>query len=657
MKLPLYNWVKNISISRKLYFTVGIMALLIAVELFTLWFSIGTLSSVRAFVGGEGLWSKGQKDAIYSLERFGRSKNQKDYNDFLIAMAVSQGDHKARIELIKPNPDLKIVRQGFLEGRNHPDDIDGMIKLFRRFHEISYISRAIEIWTKADAISAQLTTVGEKLQVEIMIGGNKTDNILKEIEPINPKLTILEDDFSYTLGEGSRWLEGLILKILLSIALTVEVSGLVLTVLVSRGIAKGIDSIISTSKSVAEGDFSNKATIFSKDEIGQLAVSFNNMVDELQKEITALHRTKENLRKQQELYETLVNTQSAIGEGVSITEGMKFIYMNDALCELYGYTREELRALPSMMDIIVPEETDRLIARMRERLSEKNLSGENTTRVIKKDGTIIDIEYAARVIETVGRTQIVSIIRDITQQKKAANMLEENSEKLIKSNKELEQFAYAVSHDLREPLRTINSYVQLLESRYKDKLDKDAKELMQFAVDGTARMDILIHDLLIYCRISSSKQELTLVDCSAIVESVILNLNDTIKKNKAKIHVDLLPKIMSNDFQMTQLFQNLIINGIKFHGSSHPEIQITSKKQNQEWLFSIKDNGIGIDKKYAEKIFIIFQRLHAKNDYEGTGIGLAICKKVVELHGGKIWFNSDIQKGTTFYFTLKNMQT
>lgn len=522
MKNRFYTWLKDIPISRKLYLVVGVMALLIAVELFTLWFAITTLSSIRAFVGGEGLWSKAQKNAIYSLERFGRTRDQKDFTDFLSFMKVPQGDHKARVELRKPNPDLVIVRQGFLEGRNHPDDIDGMIKLIKRFHNISYINDAIVIWTTADAKSDQLMPIAERLQVEIMLGHNKTDGILKEIEPINEELTVLEDQFSYTLGKGSRWLESLILKILLSVALTVEVSGLALSVMLSRGIVKGIGSIVSTSETVANGNFLEKAKVYSKDEIGQLAVSFNNMIDQLQKKTNERLQAEDNLRK---------------------------------------------------------------------------------------------------------------------------------------SNKELEQFAYVVSHDLREPLRTVTSYVQLLQARLTNRSDKEEQEFMNFAVDGASRMDQLINDLLIYSRINPSQKEFTSVDCSAIVATALASLDESIRKNKAEITVQPLPSVKSNEFQMTQLFQNLINNAIKFHGPERPKVDISVEKHKNGWLFSIQDNGIGIDKKYAEKIFIIFQRLHAMNTYEGTGIGLAICKKIVENHGGKIWFESEVGKGTAFYFTLNNMRT
>ena len=260
MEAPKLQWFKNISITRKLYFAVGVMALLIAIELATLLFSISTLSSVRALVGAEGLWSKAQKDAIYHLRKYARSGKEQDYTDFSYFMRVPIGDRKTRTEMGKADPDIEIMRKGFIEGRNHPDDVDGMIQLFRRFHSISYIDKAIQIWAEADSIIAQMQITAEKIHTDISqsgINSKHTEEYLNQINEINSQLTSLEDDFSFTLGEGSRWLENMILKILLLIALTVEISGLWLSISISRNISKGINEIIRVSKDVASGNFSS----------------------------------------------------------------------------------------------------------------------------------------------------------------------------------------------------------------------------------------------------------------------------------------------------------------------------------------------------------------------------------------------------------------
>ena len=295
----LVKWLNNISITRKLYFTVGIMATLIAIELVTLIFAVNTLSAVRACVGAEGLWSKAQKNAVYSLQRYGRTHDEADYRKFLEFLKVPLGDRTARIEMQKENTDLKVARQGFLEGRLHPDDIDGAISLFSRFKNNSYIGDAIGVWTKADTLIAELVVVGREVHEEVAKGAPSQDRInqiLLEVGPANDGLTQLEDEFSATLEEGSRFLAGLILKILLGIVLTVEICGLTLTILISRGIVKGLKGIIVSAEKVAAGDMKSRAKVFSNDEIGILANSFNDMTAKLEQNIIALRESEEQLK-------------------------------------------------------------------------------------------------------------------------------------------------------------------------------------------------------------------------------------------------------------------------------------------------------------------------------------------------------------------------
>lgn len=535
MKKQAKKWFRNISIRRKLFFVVGIMALLIIVELFTLWFAVRILSSVRAYVGGEGLWSKAQKDAGYYLQKYGHTHDEKDYESFKEFIKVPLGDGITRRELGKKEPNLHVARYGFLQGKNHPDDIDGMIWLIRNFSWISYIKRVIQIWGEAEPLAIQLIPIGNKLHAQINAKPFSQDRVnitLSEIDPINKKLTQLENEFSYTLGEGSRWLENLILKLLFVMALMVELTGLFLTISVSITISRGIDEVIRVSQKVATGDFSERAKIFSNDEIGLLAGSFNKMINDLQ------HRIRE---------------------------------------------RDEA-------EIILREQK---------------------------------------------------------------HTLQEYALKLEQSNKELEQFAYVASHDLREPLRTITSYVQLLESRYKDKLDGEALEFIDFVVAGVGRMDNLITDLLTYSRITTQVLPIEEVDCEEVMQIVKTSSTESITRHKAKITCDKLPIVYANKQHVTQLFQNLLNNAIKFHGEKDPEITISVKEEQDHWLFWIRDNGIGIEPKYLDKIFVIFQRLNSREVYDGTGIGLTICKKIVEQYGGKIWAESRLNEGATFYFTFQ----
>ena len=507
---------------------MGVMALLIAIELVTLSFSVHTLSSVRAFVGGEGLWSKAQKDAIYNLRKYARSGKEEVYQEFLYSMRVPLGDRKTRIELGKPNPDITILRNGFIEGHNHPDDVDGMLNLFTRFHSISYINKAIKIWASADSTLAEMQKTAEAIHEAISASGKvspeKTEENFNEINEINKKLSVLEDDFSFTLGEGSRWLENLILNILLAIAITVELSGLLITISISRNISKGINEIIRASEEVAKGNFETKAEIYSSDEIGRLAISFNKMISDLEKN-----------KKEREAAEAQITLKS---------------------------------------------------------------------------------------------------------------------KELAHSNKELEHFAYLASHDLQEPLRTISNYVGLFQERYRGKLDKDSDEFLDFITNATLRMQLQIKDLLDYSRIGFDKT-LVEMDCNKVLKLVLTDMAKTITDTKSEIKSEHLPMVKGYP-ELKSLFQNLISNAIKYRKKEiNPVINISVKETKHIWIFAFKDNGIGIESQYHERIFVIFQKLHSANEYGGTGIGLTQCKKIAKLHGGKIWVESELGNGSTFYFSLQ----
>lgn len=230
--------------------------------------------------------------------------------------------------------------------------------------------------------------------------------------------------------------------------------------------------------------------------------------------------------------------------------------------------------------------------------------------------------------------------------------LDQQTRELLRSNAELEQFAYVASHDLQEPLRMVTGYTQLLVKRYRDRLDGDAQEYFRFIVDGAKRMQELIQDLLAYSRVGSRGNPFALADCNEILTRILQGLQIAIRESGAQVTSDSLPTLSGDEGQLGQLLQNLIANGIKYCNGQAPRIHIGCQRQNGHWQFSVADNGIGIDPQYADKIFVIFQRLHTREEYEGSGIGLAICKKIVERHGGKIWLESELGKGSTFYFSM-----
>jgi len=268
-------------------------------------------------------------------------------------------------------------------------------------------------------------------------------------------------------------------------------------------------------------------------------------------------------------------------------------------------------------------------------------------------------ERDLKIAEDIG-IQIAGAIANtllFAERKRMEKALRKKTEELARSNEDLEQFAYVASHDLQEPLRMVTSYVQLLSKRYKAKLDADANEFIDFAVDGAVRMRKLINDLLTYSRVGTQGKELSPTDSEAVLAQSVNDLKVTIEENGALVTHDPLPTVMADSPQLEQLFQNLIGNAIKFRRNEPPHVHISASRNGKGWIFSIRDNGIGFAPEYSERVFVIFQRLHSRQEYAGTGIGLAICKKIVERHGGHIWVESDVGKGAIFRFTIPAVGT
>jgi PAS domain S-box-containing protein len=274
----------------------------------------------------------------------------------------------------------------------------------------------------------------------------------------------------------------------------------------------------------------------------------------------------------------------------------------------------------------------------------------------RKDGTSFPLELSlSSWTNTQGAKSFTVIARDITARKQAARALEAKAEELARSNYELEQFAYVASHDLQEPLRMVSNYTQLLGQRYRDKLDGDANEFIDFAVEGAKRMQELIHDLLQYARVGTRGKEFRLTSLNKIASEAAANLSSAIDEARADVDIEPLPSVLCDATQLTQVFQNLIGNAVKFRRPDVPPVvRVKAARTDSGWTVSVADNGIGIEPKYFERIFQMFQRLHGRGDYPGTGIGLALCKKIVERHGGRMLVTSEPGKGAVFSFTLKS---
>ncbi len=367
--------------------------------------------------------------------------------------------------------------------------------------------------------------------------------------------------------------------------------------------------------------------------------------------VTEIRTAEKELMEERKFTDTAIDTQIDTFFLFDPNTGQA-IRWNKQFRDISGYSDEEIANMKAPDSYYSPEDLKNTAATINNVMTSG--SGKAELDLICKDGKRIPFEYVVSTVKDDANNvrYFISIGRDITARKQAEEILNNTLDELARSNAELENFAYVASHDLKEPLRSISGFTDLIVRRYKGKLDKDADDFFGFITDGTNRMGQLIDDLLAYSRISTAKKEYTLVDLNIVLKKVIATLSLDIKKTKAEICIDELPSVSSNSIQMEQLFQNLISNAIKFSKDEILQIKVSAAKEQNEWVFSVSDNGIGISHEHNHKIFDMFQRLHPRSTYEGTGIGLAICKKIVDLHGGKIWVESESGKGSTFYFTL-----
>ena len=329
------------------------------------------------------------------------------------------------------------------------------------------------------------------------------------------------------------------------------------------------------------------------------------------------------------------------------------VYCNAAFEKITGYAKEEV--VGRNCRFLQGEDHDQPDLDAIRQAIRDGTEGQAELRNYRKDGTVFWNEfYIAPVRDSQGTlTHFIGVQTDITRRKNQEAELARKTEALAQSNAELQQFAYVASHDLQEPLRMVASYTQLLRKRYKGKLDADADEFIEYAVDGADRMQRLIRDLLEYSRVGSENKSFEITECELIWQHVMRNLSASIRDHHATVTHDPLPTIYANPTLLTQVFQNLIGNALKFHGSSPASIHVGTTSLSDGWEFFIRDNGIGIPPDQRDRIFAVFQRLHGRSDYPGTGIGLAICKRIVEKHDGTIWVDSEPGKGSTFYFTVK----
>jgi PAS domain S-box-containing protein len=376
---------------------------------------------------------------------------------------------------------------------------------------------------------------------------------------------------------------------------------------------------------------------------------------QLSREVAERKAAEEAVRHERDRAQTYLDVAGVML--VVITPDQKVRLINHAGCALLGRPEHEILG-QNWFELFLPADQRETVRTVFHRLmaGEQRLVEHYENPVVTSSGEKRLISWHNILLRNPrGEIQgVISSGEDVTDRRRAEQRLRETAAALARSNKELEQFAYVASHDLREPLRMVASYVQLLERRYQGQLDAEADQFIHFAVDGAKRMQALIDDLLQYARLETRAKPFAPVDCNSVIEVVLRNLQIAVAEARATVDVGgSLPIVPGDDTQLTQLFQNLVGNALKFRREDAlPRVKITAHRKEHDWLFSVEDNGIGIEPQYYDRIFVIFQRLHGREQYPGTGIGLALCKKIVERHGGQIWVESVPNHGSTFYFTI-----
>jgi PAS domain S-box-containing protein len=322
--------------------------------------------------------------------------------------------------------------------------------------------------------------------------------------------------------------------------------------------------------------------------------------------------------------------------------------VNRGIEELFGYPRDEL--IGRAVDVLLPDDVrarhPELVASYFATPESRPMGAGRELFGRRKDGSVVPIEIGLSPIDIEAGQFTLAAIHDITERSR-------RDRELRRSNADLERFAYIASHDLQEPLRMVANYTELLGQRYRGKLDDRADKYIHYATDGAKRMQQLIRDLLAYSRVGAEGKPMVTVDVGTVMERVRRSLGPTIREHEATLTVGPLPTVRADPSQLEQLLQNLVANAIKFHDDAPPVVEVSAALERGRWCFAVRDNGIGIDAEYATRIFEMFQRLHERGRYEGSGIGLAIAKRIVERHGGELWFTSTPGIGTTFFFTLQ----
>jgi PAS domain S-box-containing protein len=468
----------------------------------------------------------------------------------------------------------------------------------------------------------------------------------------------------YRIGEALSERRNLIVQVAAGIVLLAILVALILTFKLRLFLSRPLLELVDVSKTVSQThDYSIRAVRRSTDEVGALADAFNDVLAGIQRRDTELMTARQDLESRvavrtAELQESERRFRLLVGEvrdyAIFMLDPAGYITSwNEGAQRIKGYRADEAIGL-HISRFYPPEELSQrtVDARLQEAAAQGRSEQEGWR--VRKDGSRF---WANAIITALHDPQgrligFSKITRDLTERKAADEALREQAAELTRSNTDLQQFAAVASHDLQEPLRMVTNFMQLVSERCSGKLDAETNEFIGYAVDGATRMRQLINDLLAYSRVSAIPQEFALTSCENVLLDVLWNLAPVMEEHNAAVTCDTLPEVLADRAQIAQLFQNLIANAIKFSGPDPPAIHLSAVRADKEWIFSVRDNGIGIRREHYDRIFVMFKRLHDRTQYPGTGIGLAICKRIVEKHRGRIWVESESGRGSTFLFTL-----
>jgi PAS domain S-box-containing protein len=462
----------------------------------------------------------------------------------------------------------------------------------------------------------------------------------------------------------------------LAVALAVLLPALVIGYALSRTLAKPLQQIAAAANAFGQGTTDVALPLDANDEAGVVARALDHMMgqiraraEQLETEIAVRERAEQTAREQGARIQSIVD--SVVDAIITINGDGTVESLNAAAEKMFGYTADEVQGQNVKMLMPSPYrgEHDQYLRNYQETGIAKIIGIGREVMAIRKDGTVFPIDLAVSQVKIGGRRLFTGVIRDITRRKLAERQLTEAhdelakraadierfNERLARSNEELKQFAYVASHDLQEPLRKVTSFCQMLRDEHRDRLDEGARQYIDYAVDGALRMRNLVNDLLTYSRVETQGKPLIPTESQSAYAEAEDNLELAIQEAGASVECEPLPVINADRAQLVRLFQNLVANAIKFRGDAPARVDVWAEELADEWIFHVRDNGIGIESQYHGRIFVIFQRLHARDAYPGTGIGLAVCKRIVDRLGGRIWVESEPGQGSTFCFAVPKL--